>query len=239
MLSSRMMSVRLWSRRYWLAERKWRICTAVVDNGPLAIKRLGPMVDFFEIRIDLIGSSWRELVAGLPRPWIACNRRSEEGGRWQGSEPDRISELIGAVGLGASIMDIELATPGVEALLNDVKGRVELLVSYHNLDETPSFEAMKDIVERQLSAGADICKVVTTARSFADNIAILQLISNYPDRKIIAFAMGPQGYLSRVLSPLVGGYLTYASVEAGRESAAGQVAIDDLRSIYQLMEDIP
>jgi 3-dehydroquinate dehydratase-1 len=222
-----------------LAEGNWRICASIVDNDLKAVERAGPMVDFFEIRIDLIGSVWRELVTGLPGPWIACNRRNEEGGRWQGSESDRISELIAAVDMGAAILDIELATPGVESVLREVKDRVELLMSYHNLDETPSFEAMNDIVERQLLAGADICKVVTTARSFADNIAILQLISSYPDRKIIAFAMGPQGYLSRVLSPLVGGYLTYASVEEGRESAAGQIAIGDLRSIYQLMEDIP
>ena len=222
-----------------MTEGKRRICASIVDNDLKTIRRTGQIVDFFEIRIDLIGSVWRKLVAGLDRPWIACNRRSEEGGRWQGSESERIDELIGAVDKGAAIIDIELATPGVEAVLQKVKGRVELLLSYHNLNETPSFEAMKDIVERQLSVGADVCKVVTTARSFADNIAVLQLISNYPDIRIIAFAMGPQGYLSRVLSPLVGGYLTYASVEAGKESASGQITISDLRNIYQLMEDMP
>lgn len=197
------------------------------------------MVDFFELRIDLIGGVWRELVAGLDRPWIACNRRIEEGGYWQGSESERIRELIDAVDLGAAIIDVELATPDIEAIIGEVKGRAELLISYHNLDETPSLETMQDIVEKQLSVGADICKVVTTARSFADNIAVLQLISYYPDIKIVAFAMGPQGYLSRVLSPFVGGYFTYASVEEGRESAAGQMTISDLKSIYQLMEDMP
>jgi 3-dehydroquinate dehydratase type I len=239
MLSLPMKSVRIWSRRFWLAEGKWRICAAIVDNDLKAVGRAGPMVDFFEVRIDLIGSVWRELVAGLDRPWIACNRRIEEGGRWQGSESERIRELIGAVDLGATIVDIELAAPDVASIIGEVKDRAELLISYHNLEETPSLEAMQDIVERQLSAGADICKVVTTARDFADNIAVLQLISSYPDIKIVAFAMGPQGYLSRVLSPLAGGYFTYASIEKGRESAAGQIAVRDLMDIYQLMEDMP
>ena len=191
------------------------------------------MVDFFELRIDLIGSGWRDLAAGLTRPWIACNRRIEEGGRWKGSESERIRELVGTVDTGASIIDIELAAPDVEAVISEVKGRVELLLSYHDLNETPSLEAMKDIVEKQLSAGADICKVVTTARSFADNITVLQLIAGYPDIKIVAFAMGPQGYLSRVLSPLAGGYFTYASVKEGSESAAGQLTVHQLRRIYE------
>jgi len=36
--------------------------------------------------------------------------------------------------------------------------------------------------------------------------------------------MGMAGQISRVMSPLVGGYLTWASTEAGSESAAGQMA---------------
>ena len=187
----------------------------------------------FELRIDLIGDNWRQIIAHLEKPWIACNRRVEEDGRWHGSEPDRIGELFSAVELGAAVVDIELATSDVEAIISQIKGKAECLLSYHNLRETPSLEKMREIVNNQIAAGADICKVVTTAQNFTDNISVLKLISDFPENKIISFAMGSLGYVSRILSPLAGGYLTYASIEEGRESAPGQITVRDLTQIYE------
>jgi 3-dehydroquinate dehydratase type I len=208
---------------------------AVVSDEFKAIENVAPLVDIFELRIDLIGGDWREIVRHLKKPWIACNRRKEEGGSWQGSESGRIAELLSAVELGASIIDVELATSGIDAVVKELKGRVDCLLSYHDLETTPSTESMKDTIRRQLDTGADICKVVTTARNIADNMAVLQLIADFPAEKVISFAMGPLGYLSRVLCLPAGGYLTYAAIEAGSESAPGQLTAGDLRKIYGLM----
>ena len=95
---------------------------------------------------------------------------------------------------------------------------------------------MKQIIINQLAAGADICKVVTTAHSFKDNLAILQLITDFQNVQIVAFAMGTAGQISRVLCPLAGGCFTYASVEEGKESAEGQVTVGELRRIYGILE---
>jgi 3-dehydroquinate dehydratase type I len=92
------------------------------------------------------------------------------------------------------------------------------------------------VVERQLAADADICKVVTTAGGFEDNLRILQLIAAFPKEKIVTFAMGSLGSLSRVFCPLVGGYFTYASIDTGKESAVGQITVKDLRQLYEMMQ---
>jgi len=94
---------------------------------------------------------------------------------------------------------------------------------------------MREIVHRELEAGADICKVVTTAQRFEDNRTVLQLIGEFPKTKVVSLAMGPLGLVSRVLCPLVGGDFTYASIERGRESAFGQITVKDLRQIYEMM----
>jgi len=214
---------------------KPKICVPIIDDDPAALKRVAPLADLFEVRIDLIGKGWREVAGHLPKPWLACNRRAEEGGKWRGSEADRIKELLSAIGLGASIIDIELSTPGLAKVVKDIKGKAECLISYHNNKETPQ-EKLHEIVRQQLTAGADICKVVTTARAFADNIAVLQLIREFPGTKVVAFAMGDVGQISRVLCPLAGGYFTYASSTTGKESAAGQIAVEDLRKIYGMFQ---
>ena len=220
-----------------MAENNPRICAAIVDDDLEVVKGVEPLVDLLEVRLDLIGSGWQELVRHLEKPWIACNRRAQEGGSWQESESKRIDELLGAVRLGAAIVDIELGTSGVEAVVKEIKGKADCLLSYHDLEETPSLERMGDIVRRQLAAGADICKVITTARSFADNLATLQLILDFPETRVVSFAMGSLGYTSRILCPLVGGDFIYASIEEGRESAAGQIAVGDLRDIYGMLKD--
>lgn len=207
------------------------ICVSIVNDDTAAIQKVEPLADLFEVRIDLIGKGWREVVVRLKKPWLACNRRAEEGGKWRGSEADRIKELLSAIGLGASIIDIELATPGLAKVVKEIKGKTECLISYHNNKETPQ-DKLREIVRQQLDACADICKVVTTARAFSDNVAVLQLIKEFPGVKVVAFAMGAEGQISRVLSPLAGGYFTYASIGAGKESASGQMDVENLRKIY-------
>lgn len=211
------------------------ICAVIVNKDLEAIRRVEPFVELFEIRIDLIGNEWQELVKQLKKPWVACNRIAEEGGKWEGSEERRIEELIKAVELGASIVDIELATRNLAETVPPIKKQTKCLLSFHDLEKTPPLAKMKDIVQRELDAGADICKVVTTAQRFEDNLTILQLIAEFPKTRIVSLAMGHLGFTSRILCPLVGGDFTYASIEKGKESASGQIAVRDLRKLYEMV----
>jgi 3-dehydroquinate dehydratase-1 len=213
-----------------------RICAAIVNTDFPAIRKVETLVDLFEVRIDLIGGGWREVVGGLKKPWIACNRRAAEGGKWRGSEARRIGELLSALDLGADYVDIELATTDVARMVKEASGRAECIVSYHNTKETPPLKELKVILGEEIKAGADICKVITNARSLADNLTVLQLIKESPKKKVVAFAIGAAGQLSRVLCPLIGGYYTYASIEEGRESAEGQLTVRELRKIYGMLK---
>ena len=214
---------------------KPRICAVIVDNDLEVVNKVRSIVDLFEVRIDLIGDGWQELARQLERPWIACNRCADEGGSWKEGEERRIGELLKAAELGADIVDLELRTRNLDEVVPVIKEGAKCLLSFHDLEKTPSLDSMRETVRRELEAGADICKVVTTARSLEDNLTDLKLIAEFPERKIVSFAMGPLGYISRVLCPLVGGDFTYASIEKGRESASGQIKVESLRKLYEMM----
>ncbi|HEY91262.1 MAG TPA: type I 3-dehydroquinate dehydratase [Dehalococcoidia bacterium] len=218
-----------------------RICATITSDDIKAVRNVESMVTLFEVRIDLIGDDWTEIAHRLTKPWIACNRSAAEGGSWQDSEARRIEKLLQAIDLGADIIDVELKTKNLVNLVKLIKRRKRCLLSYHNLEKTPSVAAMKQIVQQQIKAGADICKIVTTANSFEDNISILTVISEFPEQAIVAFAMGPAGAVSRVLCPLAGGEFTYASIARGKESAPGQMTVNELHEIYRTMrtEDSP
>jgi len=216
--------------------KKPAICASIINSDIEAIKVVEPLVELFEVRIDLIGEGWQDIARQLEKPWIACNRIKEEGGSWQESEARRKEELLKAIQLGASIVDIELAMPNLEKVVPLVKKQAKCLLSFHNIKQTPPLENLKKIVKQQLAAGADICKVVTCARNAEDNLAILKLIPEFLGVNIIAFAMGPIGLPSRILSPLVGGYITYASIEKDAQSAPGQMTVNELHNLYQMVK---
>ncbi|MFC1907937.1 type I 3-dehydroquinate dehydratase [Chloroflexota bacterium] len=214
--------------------KKPRICAVIVNNDLKAIKEVEPLVDLLEVRIDLIGDGWQELVNYLEKPWIGCNRCADEGGRWDGDEVGRIDELLKAIELGADIIDIELRTRNLKSAVEQIRQGAKCLLSFHDLEGMPNINSMKEIIQNQLEMGADVCKVVTTAQRLKDNLIVLQLISEFPRTRMVSFAMGPLGLLSRVLCPLVGGDFTYASIEQGKESASGQITVSELRQIYEM-----
>ncbi len=96
---------------------------------------------------------------------------------------------------------------------------------------------MKEIISVQIAAGADICKIVTFATGAEDNLTVLRLISEFPGKRIIAFTMGDKGLSSRILCPLVGGDFTYAALERGAESAAGQITLKEMFDIYRMIKN--
>ena len=215
--------------------KKPRICATITTGDIRGLREVEPLVDLFELRIDLIGDGWVEVARAIKKPWIACNRLASEGGRWAGSEARRIEQLLRAIELGTSIVDIELKAKNLENIVPVIKKRAQCLISTHDLEKTPSLDEMKGLVRQQLKAGADIGKVVTTARSLEDNLTVLRLLSEFPGVRLVALAMGPLGVVSRVLCPLVGGDFTYASIEKGKESAQGQITVRDLGQIYEMM----
>ena len=209
-----------------------RICGVIVGDDLEMVKRFEPFVELLEVRIDLIGDGWQEVAARLEKPWIACNRSVSEGGGWKGDETRRVEELLRAMELGADLVDIDLGTENLGEVTGLIKRKAKCILSFHQFARTLPLGELKGLVHRELEAGADVCKVITTAEKFQDNLTALQLIAEFPRTRVLSFAMGPLGVVSRILCPLVGGDFTYASLGEGRESASGQMTVGEMRQVY-------
>ena len=180
-----------------------------------------------ELRIDFIHDpDLPRLLAAADGPVIVTNRPTWEGGRFEGSEEARLALLNQAVDLGADYVDIELRA----AARLPRRGRTKRIVSYHNFEETPANLAA--IHDELVKAGADIAKVTVMANDITDNLRIFDLLK-HAQIPTIGLCMGERGLISRILSPKFGGFLTFASAEAGRESAPGQPSVRELRDLYR------
>lgn len=212
-----------------------KICAAIINDDLIKIRKVESIVDLFEVRIDLIGDAWEKVVKSINKSWIATNRTIDEGGRWNGNEARRIERLLQAIELGAEMVDVEFRTKNLKNIVPLVKKRVKCILSFHDTEKTPPLNELKNIVDGQIKAGADICKVVTTAKEYQDNLTVLELVRSFHTSRIVSFAMGQLGQASRVISPLAGADFTYGSIEEGKESAPGQITVKQMIDTYRIL----
>ncbi len=188
--------------------KRLKICTVITDNDVSSLKSAAGLADLFEVRIDMIGEGWREIVPALKKPWIAANRSVNEHGKWRAGEEGRIRELLSAANLGADIIDIELNAEDLKDIVPQIKKKARCIISHHDWQGTPSTDELAAIVRRQIKAGADICKLVTTAVKIEDNIPVLEIIRVLPQCQDRFLRHGRRGE-AQPRAVAVGGQLFY------------------------------
>jgi len=223
-----------------------RICVPIAAREPPEIpamieKAEAAGADLIEIRLDYLDLNPSEankilgdLAGSSSVPLIATNREYSQGGLRPQDEESRVQVLIHAAEAGFSYVDVELGTGDLAALIDEVRSYgSKPIVSFHDFKGTPSLGEMERIVKSEVDAGAEVCKLVTAARRIEDNIRCL-LLTRKMSRvtRIVCFAMGRKGLISRVLSPVFGGYFTFASLSEDSQTAPGQPTIEHLRSLY-------
>ena len=221
------------------------IVAATNEEALLKMERSLHLADSIELRIDSIRDvNLSELIGAKNNtPLLITNRKRDEGGSFEGNEGESVALLKEAVALGAEYVDIELSTGDalIEELLLKIRNhdrQTSLIISHHDFNGTSSEEKLKETFNECLLAGADIVKIVTFANSVEDNLKVLNLIP-YAKRKgkeIITFCMGNLGRISRAVAPLLGSYLGFASLEAGDESAPGQMTAHEMKQVLAILK---
>src|SRR5579859_3366191 len=150
---------------------------------------------FLEFRLDFLdepckgAASIRGFLEQFPDCIIlATCRRHQNHGKFNGSIEEQLAILDKAVDSGANAVDIEIETAEVaQDRLHYLRGRTQVIVSYHNYEATPP---MDTVISRVMKVQADAYKVVTTARKPSDNVRVLAAAKALPKHKMIVLAMG-------------------------------------------------
>ncbi|XP_002512299.3 bifunctional 3-dehydroquinate dehydratase/shikimate dehydrogenase, chloroplastic [Ricinus communis] len=219
------------------------LCTPLmgttVDQMLLEMRKATEIsADVVEIRLDCLRNlnprqDLEILIKQSPLPTLVTYRPIWEGGQYEGDETKRQDALRLAMQLGANYVDVELEV--AHEFNNSIYGKkpdnFKVIVSSHNFHNTPSSEAIANLVARIQATGADIVKIATTALDITDCARIFQIMVHC-QVPVIGIVMGERGLISRLLSPKFGGYLTYGALEAGAISAPGQPTAKDLLDLY-------
>ena len=231
-------------RQLWRAEGPGSICIPIAETtmreAIKAVKEANRFADLVELRMDYLREPGLDiLLKGRQKPFIVTNRRKGEGGRYWVHERKRVRILEEAIGLGAEFVDIEIGTERslLQNLIANKKG-TQVILSFHNFENTPSQRELERLYERMVRWKPDLVKIVTFAKSWEDNLRILSLISfaTTNRKKIVACCMGEKGRMSRVFSPVIGSEWTYASLKKNRASAPGQLTVYEMKDIWKRLK---
>ena len=195
--------------------------------------------DLIEIRLDSLKKHCRlaDLARSTKTPLIATNKSTENHGKFTGSEDERQRILLDAARNGFEYVDVDLSTPNMQKLIANLREvGAKPIVSFHDFKATPTLAQLDKVLEEEIAAGADVCKIVTTAKRVEDNIKILDFVSEASKKaQMVCFAMGELGKPSRLLSPVFGAFFTFASIDEKSKTAKGQLTIQEMRSAYEAL----
>jgi 3-dehydroquinate dehydratase / shikimate dehydrogenase len=165
------------------------------------------------------------LLADRPGPVIIACRREADGGKWTGTEQERLMLLRTAIVEGVEYIDLEGDVAGGIPRF----GKTKRIVSYHNFRKTP--DDLAAIHAQLCSVDADVVKLATMANQPNDNLRMLQLVGQ-SKQPTVGFCMGDIGTPSRILCGRFGSPWTYATFHHERVLAPGQLSFQHMTEIY-------
>lgn len=180
----------------------------------------------------------REILGDIPL--LFTFRTAEEGGEQAITKEDYASLYKKVIRSGlADVIDVELFLG--EAFVTELTGfahenNIKVIASNHDFVKTPEKEELVRRLSAMQKLGADIAKIAVMPSDKKDVLTLLEATNEAACAgrgPVITMSMGGCGMVSRLLGEAFGSALTFAM--AGRASAPGQIPIEELREILEII----
>ena len=114
---------------------------------------------------------------------------------------------------------------------------VKVVASNHDFHKTPAQEEIVSRLCKMQELGADIPKIAVMPQNKKDVLTLLsatrEMSEEHADRPIITMSMAGTGVISRLCGEVFGSALTFGA--AGKASAPGQMGVEDLKTVLELL----
>jgi 3-dehydroquinate dehydratase-1 len=219
----------------------YKICVTIAEKTPKkliqAVKKAIKKSNYVEIRFDFLNPSQipesLELVKRYLKRSVCTLRPKSEGGKFSGTEKERLAILKLITEYNPFLLDVEYNTLRKNNQFTKYikKSSTDLLVSWHDFKKTPDYSALNKVLNKMTKFSKNV-KIVTTARSTNDSSRILSLYNSASKLNLIAFSMGEHGKMSRILCLFLGSPYTYVSL--GKAIAPSQFSLDEIKSVIKI-----
>lgn len=199
-------------------------------------------VDLIEWRADYL--PMEEIVKVAPaifekfsgREVIFTLRTSQEGGKITLSDQDYISVIknINAI-YNPDYIDFEYFSH--KDVFNEMLEFPNLVLSYHNFDETP--ENLMESFSEMTKLAPRVVKIAVMPTSQQDVLDLMNYTRGFktlnPEQTYATMSMGKLGRISRMAGDVVGSSWTFVCMDT--PSAPGQVSLNDMKKVKQILDE--
>ncbi|MGP8216081.1 MAG: type I 3-dehydroquinate dehydratase [Bacteroidia bacterium] len=219
----------------------YKICTVVQGTTlPVFLRNLAEansVSKMVELRADSIKDFEEEDIDTLKKnargTSIFTFRHVKEGGLFAGESKEQKDILVGAFSSGFDYVDVSYGNSVTDNL--SAKERKQLVLSYHDFKATSSLKKLTGIIDKMRKESPAIIKVATMVNDSKDIFTLVDLLKEREDKeKFIIIGMGEMGKMTRLMFPVLGSYLTYASKE-GTKAAPGIMTGKEMQSVYKII----
>lgn len=192
-------------------------------------------------KVREVAGKLRELLGELPI--LFTFRTGYEGGREIISE-EAYRDLTAAMADCDAIDLLDVEAYRKEAFVQEMIGKAHasgkyVITSNHDFEKTPEEEEILKRLSYMEELGADIAKIAVMPQSEKDVITLLGATARSKkvlSCPVITMSMGGKGAVSRMCGELTGSAVTFAS--AGKASAPGQPAAEDIKKILEILHNL-
>ena len=214
------------------------ICARTASELSEKIAQAEPLADVIELRFDCIEPSEIDNVLdSLPKiqkQYLLTYRPAEQGGERELSIGTRLTFWPRALGKLRS-----------HDLLVDYEFDLDFPLGHDNERTIVSMHDFSPVARTLLAGFEEIwgmtgktTKIAVVTESVTDGLPVWNLLraAKENDKNVIPIAMGEAGKWTRILGLAHGAFMTYASLEAGSETARGQISAADLNDVFRVKE---
>ncbi|MEZ6055305.1 MAG: type I 3-dehydroquinate dehydratase [Planctomycetaceae bacterium] len=188
--------------------------------------------DIIELCLDHLAKEpdVKDLISTVSKPIIVSCRRPQDGGKWVGSEEQRLMLLRQAIIAGPSFIELDLdIAPKIPRF-----GSVKRVISFTRLDR-PELD-VDAIFDEAANHHADVIKFTWPTPTIDDAWPLLAAVSGKRRLPVVGMGLGRPELTFSLLGRKYGSPWIYAALEQGMEAHEGQATVFDLNEIYHCRE---
>jgi len=214
------------------------VCAETANELIENIKRAEEFSDVIELRFDCLNPKEIHKASVFlvsPKPLLLTYRPKEQGGKQELTRLQRIAFWNTFVN---SVDDKRKFWIDYEY---DLKNKIQKMsnpVTIKSFHDFLGIPGNLNEIYKNLSAENEVAKIAVQADDITDSLAVWKLLerAKKDNKQIVPIAMGEAGRWTRILGLANGAPLTYASLDAGKETAAGQITAREMIDVYRVKE---